>query len=86
MVIGLLASAGLFLYEARIIIADGLRDEVTFAVIGAANRVLHNLEDAETGQRGYLLTGDESYLKPYQKATHDLDDTVMRLREVVADD
>lgn len=86
MVIGLLASAGLFLYEARIIIADGLRDEKTFAVIGAAHRVLHNLEDAETGQRGYLLTGDESYLKPYQQAIKDLDDTVTRLREAVGDD
>lgn len=26
------------------------------------------LTDAETGQRGYLLTGDESYLKPYREA------------------
>jgi signal transduction histidine kinase len=26
------------------------------------------LKDAETGQRGYLLTGDESYLQPYQAA------------------
>ncbi|OYD60306.1 UNVERIFIED_ORG: diguanylate cyclase (GGDEF)-like protein [Burkholderia sp. CF145] len=86
MVMGLLASAGLFLYEARIIVADGLRDEDAFAVLGAANRVLHNLENAETGQRGYLLTGDESYLKPYQQAVHDLDDTVLRLHQVVSGD
>jgi len=26
--------------------------------------VLSTLKDAETGQRGYLLTGDESYLAP----------------------
>jgi signal transduction histidine kinase len=26
------------------------------------------LKDAETGQRGYLLTGDEGYLQPYQAA------------------
>ncbi len=26
------------------------------------------VEDAETGQRGYLLTGDDSYLDPYQQA------------------
>lgn len=86
MTIGLLASAALFLYEARITVADELRDEEAFAVLGAANRVLHCLENAETGQRGYLLTGDESYLEPYRQAVRDLDDTVLRLHEVVADD
>ena len=32
-----------------------------------ANVVL-DLQDMETGQRGYLLTGDPSYLKPYNEA------------------
>ena len=27
------------------------------------------LQDAETGQRGYLLTGEERYLQPYERAT-----------------
>ena len=26
------------------------------------------MKDAETGQRGYLLTGKESYLEPYTAA------------------
>lgn len=30
--------------------------------------VLSIIKDAETGQRGYLLTGDVSYLDPYQEA------------------
>ncbi|MGC1481364.1 MAG: ATP-binding protein [Chthoniobacterales bacterium] len=29
--------------------------------------------DAETGQRGYLLTGDESYLEPYERASKELE-------------
>lgn len=29
-----------------------------------------NLANAEAGQRGYLLTGDESYLKPYSQGLH----------------
>ncbi|EJL90871.1 putative periplasmic ligand-binding sensor domain protein [Herbaspirillum sp. CF444] len=29
---------------------------------------LSNLKDAETGQRGYLLTGDSAYLEPYAAA------------------
>lgn len=86
LVIGLLAAAGLFLYEARITLADGVRDEEAFAVLGAANRVLHDLENAETGQRGYLLTGNESYLSPYREGLRDLDDTVLRLQQLVGDD
>ena len=31
--------------------------------------VLKDLTDMETGQRGYLLTGDPSYLQPYTEAT-----------------
>ncbi|MCI0150325.1 diguanylate cyclase [Paraburkholderia sediminicola] len=86
MAVGLLVAAGLFLYEARVIVQDGLRDEEAFAVLRAANRVLHDLENAETGQRGYLLTGDESYLLPYKKGIRDLDDTVLQLQQVVAGD
>ena len=35
---------------------------------GALNRLLQSMLDAETGQRGYLLTGNETYLEPYDKA------------------
>jgi methyl-accepting chemotaxis protein len=38
------------------------------------------LLDAETGQRGYLLTGEESYLQPYQTA---IDNIERSLSEVV---
>jgi diguanylate cyclase (GGDEF)-like protein len=86
MAAGLLLAAGVFLYEARIIVADGLQDEQAFAVLGAANRVLHDLENAETGQRGYLLTRDESYLLPYRQGVRDLDDTLVRLQQVVGAD
>src|SRR5262249_50312089 len=30
--------------------------------------LLSSLKDAETGQRGYLLAGADSYLEPYQQA------------------
>jgi PAS domain S-box-containing protein len=36
-----------------------------FIVINRANTLLSELKDAETGQRGYLLTGDEAFLEPY---------------------
>ena len=34
--------------------------------------MLSTLKDAETGQRGYLLTGRESYLEPFETATQAL--------------
>lgn len=34
----------------------------------AVNTLLQSMLDAETGQRGYLLTGNETYLEPYDKA------------------
>ena len=34
-------------------------------VINSANGLLSELTDAETGQRGYVLTGDKAFLKPY---------------------
>jgi PAS domain S-box-containing protein len=37
-------------------------------VIGELRETLSTLKDAETGQRGYLLTGQEKYLQPYDQA------------------
>ncbi|MBV9264637.1 MAG: CHASE3 domain-containing protein [Acidobacteriaceae bacterium] len=37
-------------------------------VVEHANALLSELKDAETGQRGYLLTGKDSYLEPYRQS------------------
>jgi PAS domain S-box-containing protein len=37
-------------------------------VIGGLQETLSTLKDAETGQRGYLLTGKEQYLQPHDQA------------------
>ena len=38
------------------------------AVIAALDELLSTAKDAETGQRGFLLTGEERYLEPYNTA------------------
>jgi PAS domain S-box-containing protein len=43
------------------------------------------LKDAETGQRGYLYTGDPSYLEPYSNAVAQGSPHVARLAELTAD-
>jgi len=39
--------------------------------------------DAETGQRGHMLTGKEEYLEPYNRALPRLDEAFSRLRELL---
>jgi signal transduction histidine kinase/CheY-like chemotaxis protein len=52
----------------------------TNGVLDALDQVVSDLVDAETGQRGYLLTGDPVYLEPYNAATRDIDADVRTLR------
>jgi signal transduction histidine kinase len=56
--------------------ASGTRD--------ALNRVLQLTLDAETGSRGYLLTGDERYLQPYNAAVAEMNQQLDRLHTVFA--
>jgi len=47
------------------------------------NESLALIVDAETGQRGYLLTGRQEYLAPYNSALPRLEITVGRVREML---
>jgi PAS domain S-box-containing protein len=43
------------------------------------------LRDAETGQRGFLYTGDPKYLAPYNLASGQIDSDIEKLAELTAD-
>jgi signal transduction histidine kinase len=51
---------------------------------GHVQRLLRDVLDAETGQRGYLLTSDAMYLEPYKAAIADIGQTQDQLRELFA--
>ena len=51
-----------------------------------ARDLILTLVDAETGQRGYLLTQDPRYLEPYREAMARVDTVHARLAELVAND
>jgi len=44
------------------------------------NRLMQQVLDAETGSRGYLLTGDPRYLEPYNAAVAGISQTLDQLR------
>ncbi|MFZ2307198.1 MAG: CHASE3 domain-containing protein [Rhodoferax sp.] len=57
----------------------------TQRVISGANGVLSTLKDAETGQRGFLLTGDERFLEPYLDASGSLKAEIDSLSRLTRD-
>lgn len=46
----------------------------------AITTLMQNIVDAETGQRGYLLTGIESYRAPYDDAVRKVDGQIVSIR------
>ena len=48
------------------------------------DELLSLLKDAETGQRGYLLTGREAYLEPYNSAVAAIPTLLVRLRSAAS--
>src|SRR6266852_8360806 len=57
----------------------------THQVLEHIAEVLSLLKDAETGQRGYVITGDEAFLEPYQAGTSNVHTVVKELRDLTAD-
>lgn len=55
----------------------------TFEVRDEIQQVARSLLDAETGARGFLLTGDESFLEPYERAAGELPSGLARLSSLV---
>ena len=57
----------------------------THDVITGLQEILSNVKDAETGQRGFLLTGDRGYLEPYERALVAIPRTLEKLADLTAD-
>src|SRR5665213_329974 len=59
--------------------------EHTWRVINQTELIMGSAKDAETGNRGYLVTGDEAYLQPYNQALHDLPIEIATFRSLTSD-
>ncbi|MBD2721673.1 sensor histidine kinase [Hymenobacter armeniacus] len=61
------------------------RVEHTYQVLQEAETITAVLKDAQAGTRGYLLTGDTAYLRPYSIATGELPTALERVRALTVD-
>jgi len=57
----------------------------TYQVMGQLDGILQGMTDAETGERGYILTGDDSYLAPYRRGLSEVRETSAAVRKLTAD-
>lgn len=86
LMIAFLVGNGLIAYRSARTLAD-YEGQVTHTreVLGELQGVLVALDDAETGQRGYLLLDDPSYLAPYDAALLQLPARLGHLRQLTGD-
>lgn len=61
------------------------RQKHTDDVLRTLDGTVARLVDAETGQRGYLLTGNAAYLEPYRKAIKSLGQETRDLKDLTSD-
>jgi len=80
----LIAGLSLQSMAARTVMVE--RVSHTLEVLQELATLMSTANDAETGQRGYLLTGTENYLEPYLAAKAALPVEVEKLAELTADD
>ncbi len=65
-----------------------LQDRITKAeqITTTSAELLSTMKDAETGQRGYLLTGNQNFLEPYDSAVAHYPTLLQTLRDITKDD
>ena len=85
LVVALVIDAGLALHNIREVAVSLQWVSHTNEVLARLEAVLSTLKDAETGQRGYLLAGEASYLEPYREAVDRLPGQIAGLRQLTLD-
>ena len=63
--------------------AATLQIEESTKILAVLNKIQGHIVDAETGQRGYLLSGNTQYLAPYTNSTNEINKSLDNLRSLV---
>jgi len=86
LVASLLLIAGLTYRNTRQLNEDATWVTNTQVVLNLTSDVMLTMVDAETGMRGFLITGQDEYLQPYDAALVRLDGLVAELKGATKDD
>ena len=85
--LGILLLVGVVLYRFTTgLIEAGESRNHALRVLEKLEFLLTELEDAETGEHGYLIAGENSYLKPYEAAEEMVRQTTEELWKLTVDD
>jgi CheY-like chemotaxis protein/signal transduction histidine kinase/CHASE3 domain sensor protein len=92
-VLGFIACAFVLLGVAIFSFKNSEKFVVSNALVNNSNKVLYEFEqilmssvDAETGVRGYVITGDDDFLKPFTSANIKAIEQIDKVRELTKDD
>jgi methyl-accepting chemotaxis protein len=84
--LAILATIGLIAYRSIAKLTDTANwVNHSHQVLETLESVISTMKDAETGQRGYVLTGEESYLAPFLSAQDAIGGEIKSLRELTKD-
>jgi signal transduction histidine kinase/DNA-binding response OmpR family regulator len=71
---------GLAYWDWRQFQAAAARVQETERSLRLIENILSTMKDAETGQRGFIITGDDPYLEPYRKARSEINSQMAAIR------
>lgn len=81
-----LTTIGLISYQStNELIENSHQERHTYEVLSQLEELNLQLTNAETGQRGYIITGEQRYLEPYNAAIQVLNQKVKELQRLTAD-
>ncbi|RKS94017.1 signal transduction histidine kinase [Flavobacterium limicola] len=91
-VIGFIACAVVLLGVAMFSFKNSEKFVASNTLVNVSNQVLYEFEqillssvNAETGVRGYVITGDEDYLKPYNTANSKINEKLEKIKKITQD-
>jgi CHASE3 domain sensor protein len=81
-----LACIGVISYRSTNALIEAARLKAhTYEVLRSLQSLLSAMQDAETGQRGYIVTGRDSYLEPYNTGIKTSAQSLDEVRKLTAD-
>ncbi|WP_315791726.1 response regulator [Fischerella sp. JS2] len=84
--LSIIAALGIISYRTTNNLIENSRWQAhTYEVINELDDLISQLKDIETAQRGYIITGEQRYLQPYNNALPNIQQNLKDLRKLTAD-